>query len=155
MMMTKIGSLVAIVLAVLGAPFSALAQLDSFPDKQTVNDAYVYLLGRALVIRQEQADFKEAGIDYNVIKYNPVGSADFVNPNLDVAYLEAWIAVDEKTPVLLEIPQVKGRYYTAQILDEWGEVITNINERNYPSHPNGKFVFVAPGSKAEVPADAV
>ena len=124
-------------------------------DKQTVTDAYVYLLARALAIRQEHTDLKEPGITYNVIDYNPVGSADFVNPNLDVAYLEAWIAVDDQSPVLLEVPEVKGRYYTAQILDEWGEVITNINERSYPSHPHGKFVLVAPGSQAEVPADAV
>lgn len=132
---------------------AALAQNDL--DKKTVTDAYVYLLGRAIVIRQEQTDLKEAGVAYNTIKYNPVGSADFVNPNLDVAYLEAWIAVDDNVAVLLEIPKVQGRYYTAQILDEWGEVITNINERNYPSHPHGKFAFVAPGSKATVPADAV
>jgi hypothetical protein len=124
-------------------------------DQQTVTDAYVYLLGRAIAIRQEHNDLKEPGVAYNVIKYNPAGSADFVNPNLDVAYLEAWIAVDDQTPVLLEVPQVQGRYYTAQILDEWGEVITNINERNYPSHPFGKFALVAPGSQAQVPADAV
>lgn len=124
-------------------------------NNKTVTDAYVYLLGRAIVIRQEQTDLKEPGIDYNVIKFNPAGSADFVNPNLDVAYLEAWIAVDDATPVLLEVPEVKGRYYTAQILNEWGEVITNINERNYPSHPFGKFALVAPGSTAVVPSDAV
>jgi hypothetical protein len=125
------------------------------PDQQTVTDAYVYLLARALAIRQEHTDLSEPGITYNVIKYNPVGSADFVNPNLDVAYLEAWIAVDDTSQVLLEVPEVKDRYYTAQILDEWGEVITNINERTYPSHPYGKFVLVAPGSRAEVAADAV
>lgn len=124
-------------------------------DKQKVTDTYVYLLGRAIVVRQEHTDLKEPGVAYNVIKYNPLGSADFVNPNLDVAYLEAWIAVDEKTPVQLEVPKVEGRYYDAQILDEWGEVITNINERNYPTHPYGKFVFVAPGSTVAVPADAV
>ena len=124
-------------------------------DEKTVTEAYVYLLGRAIVIRQEQTDLKEPGVGYNIIKYNPVGSADFVNPNLDVAYLEAWIAVDDQSPVLLEVPEVKGRYYTAQILDEWGEVITNINDRNYPSHPHGAFAFVAPGSQATVPAGAV
>ena len=145
-----------IVAAVVGVlAFSGVASAQENFDKQTVTDAYVYLLGRALAIRQEHTDLKEPGVAYNIIKYNPIGSADFVNPNLDVAYLEAWIAVDDKTPVLLEVPEVKGRYYTAQILDEWGEVITNINERNYPSHPFGKFVFVAPGSKVEVPADAV
>ncbi len=124
------------------------------PSEQEIRDAYVYLLGRALVIRQEHADLKEPGISYNVIKYNPLGSADFVNPNLDVAYLEAWIAVDDSTPVLLEIPEIKGRYYTAQILDEWGEVIANINERTFPSQPFGKFALVKAGSTAKIPEGA-
>lgn len=137
------------------AMFHFVPSVQAQIDKQTLTDAYVYLLGRAIALRQEQTDLKEPGVAYNVIKYNPAGSADFVNPNLDVAYLEAWIAVDDRTPVLLEVPEVKGRYYTAQVLDEWGEVITNINERNYPSHPFGKFAFVAPGSPAKVPVDAV
>jgi len=42
-------------------------------------------------------DVKAEGAAYNTIKDNPLGSADFVNPNLDVAYLEAWIAVDAIT----------------------------------------------------------
>jgi len=131
------------------------AQSVTSTDNQALADAYVYLLGRALVIRQEQTDQKAPGFDYNVIKYNPIGSADFVNPNFDVAYLEAWVAVDDKTVVLLEVPEIKGRYYTAQILDEWAEVITNINERDYPSHPHGKFALVAPGSRIKIPLDAV
>jgi hypothetical protein len=123
------------------------------PDEATITEAYVYLLGRALVIRQEHTDLREKGVAYNKIKYNPLGSADFVNPNFDVAYLEAWFAVDDKTPVVLEVPEVKGRYYTAQIIDEWGEVIANINERTFPSKLFGKFVLVKPGSKVTTPAD--
>ena len=92
------------------------------PDERTIADAYVYLLGRMFVIRQEHMDLKAEGAAYNRIRYNPLGSADFVNPNFDVAYLEAWFAVDDKTPVVLEVPEVKGRYYTAQILDEWGVI---------------------------------
>jgi hypothetical protein len=106
-------------------------------DEKTLSDAYIYLLGRALVIRQEHMDRRGDGFAYNAIKYNPLGSADFVNPNFDVAYFEAWFAVDERTPVLLEIPAINGRYYTVQILDEWGEVIANINERTIPSQPHG------------------
>jgi hypothetical protein len=140
---------------VAGLVFSGRTAAQENIDKQTVTDAYVYQLGRALAIRQEKNDLKEPSVAYNVIKYNPVGSADFVNPNLDVAYLEAWIAVDDQTAVQLDVPEIKGRYYTAQILDEWGEVITNINQRNYPAHPFGKFVFVAPGSQVKVAADAV
>ena len=76
---------------------------------QKVVDSYVYLLGRYLVLRQEHIDLDEDGVDYNVVKYNPVGSADFVNPNLDVAYLEAWIAVDQDTPAILTVPEISGR----------------------------------------------
>jgi hypothetical protein len=124
------------------------------PDEKTVADAYIYLLGRALVIRQEHIDRKGENFAFNTIKYNPLGSADFVNPNFDVAYLEAWLAVDDRTPVLLDIPEIKGRYYTAQILDEWGEVIVNINERTFPSNPYGKFALVKPGFAGSIPVDA-
>jgi hypothetical protein len=124
------------------------------PDDETIANAYVYLLGCALVIRQEHIDRGAPGFAYNTIRYNPIGQADWVNPNLDTAYLEAWFAVDESTPVLFEVPEIKGRYYAAQILDEWGEVIANINERIFPSKPFGKFALVYPNSNPKIPADA-
>jgi len=124
------------------------------PDRQALADAYVYLLGRALVIRQERMDLREPGFAYNTIRYNPLGSANFVNPNLDVAYLEAWVAVDDRRCVVLDIPEIEDRYYTAQLIDEWGEVIVNINERTFPSKPFGSFALVEPGSMPRVPPDA-
>ncbi len=123
-------------------------------DERIIADSYVYLIGRALVVRQEHLDVAAQG-GYNVAFHNPLGSATFVNPNLSVANTEAWIAVDDASPVLLEIPKIEGRYYTAQILDEWGETLTNIHERNYPLQPYGKFAFVAPGSRVAIPNDAV
>ncbi|WP_200979116.1 DUF1214 domain-containing protein [Echinicola sp. 20G] len=122
--------------------------------EQEVTNSYVYLLSRALVVRQEQMDFDGTGLEYNSIKYNEAGKADFVNPNLDVAYMEAWIAVDEHSAVTIEIPEIKDRYYTLQLLDGWGEVITNINERNYPDHPNGLFVLHLKDSDIDLPDDA-
>jgi len=142
-----------ILLAVLSLWVSALSAQPA-PDDRTIVDAYVYLLGRMFVIRQEHLDRKGKDFAYNKIKYNPLGSADFVNPNFDVAYLEAWFAVDDKTPVILEVPEVKGRYYTAQILDEWGEVIANINERTFPSKPFGRFALVKAGSSPRIPPGA-
>lgn len=130
------------------------AQLITQPNEQTIADAYIYLLGRALVIRQEHMDRGASGFEYNTIKYNPIGSADWVNPNLDTAYLEAWFAVDGDSSVIFEVPEIKDRYYTAQILDEWGEVITNINERIFPSKPFGKFALVYPNSTVKIPSDA-
>jgi hypothetical protein len=52
------------------------------------------------------------------------------------------------------IPEIKNRYYTAQILDEWGEVIVNINERTFPSKPYGKFALMKPDSRGTIPIDA-
>ena len=54
--------------------------------EQNVIDSWIYVLGRYLVIRQEHIDIAEEGVDYNVIKYNELGKAEFVNPNLDVVY---------------------------------------------------------------------
>ncbi len=123
--------------------------------EKEVIDSWVYSLARYLVIRQEHIDMAEEGVDYNVIKYNELGKAEFVNPNLDVAYLEAWFAVDENTPVILEVPKVEGRYYTAQIVDEWAEILYNINERNYPEHSFGKFALCLKGSNPEIPEGAL
>lgn len=122
-------------------------------DEKTIADAYIYLLGRVLVIRQEMIDAGGKGFAYNQIHYNPLGSSDFTNPNFDVAYLEAWFAVDERAPVILEVPEITGRYYTAEILDEWAEVIVNINERTFPSKPFGKFALVSPDYEGGLPAD--
>lgn len=124
------------------------------PDLQTIADAYVYLLGRVLVIRQEHVDLDQTGIDYNVVKYHPLGTADSLNPNFDVASLEAWLAIDDRTPAVLAVPEVINRYYTVQIVDEWGELVANINSRTFPSQPYGAFAFVTPGSRAKIPHDA-
>lgn len=44
--------------------------------EQDVVDAYIYVLGRYLVIRQEHIDMAEDGVDYNVIKFNELGKAE-------------------------------------------------------------------------------
>ncbi len=138
-------------MTVITKPGPVAAPVREDVDERTLADAYVYLLGRALVIRQEHLDQRAPRFAYNTIKYNPVGSPDFVNPNLDVAYLEAWIAVDDKAPVQLEVPRICDRYYTAQIVDEWGEVIANINPRTFPSQPHGRYLFVKAGQLLQPP----
>jgi hypothetical protein len=41
-----------------------------------------------------------------------------------------------------------------QVIDEWGDVIANINPRTFPSHPHGTFVFVKADTRVHVPPDA-
>lgn len=117
---------------------------------QQIADAYLYLLGRELVLRQQRLDF-ENGFKWNEIINRKPGGVDWVNPNLDVVYSEAWVAVDEKTCVELEIPKIEGRYYTWHMLNGWGETVLNINERTYPQKPYGKYALCLKGSTAAVP----
>ncbi|MET0808066.1 MAG: DUF1254 domain-containing protein, partial [Pseudoxanthomonas sp.] len=90
------------------------------PSEQEISDSYIYLLGRLLVLRQEQLDFKE-GFKWNQLVHRKPGEVAWPNPNLDVAYSEAWVAVDEKSCALVTVPKVTGRYYTVQFLNGWGE----------------------------------
>ncbi|MGN7800409.1 DUF1214 domain-containing protein [Leifsonia sp. 22587] len=125
------------------------------PSDDEIVDAYLYLFGRLLVARQEKYDIDVEHVGWNTIKYNPLGSAEFVNPNLDVAYLEAWIAVDPKHAVTLHVPEIVGRYYTVQVVDVWGEVIANVNERNFPEHPSGPVSFRLAGTTPPLPDGAL
>lgn len=121
---------------------------------QDIGDAYIYLLGRLLVLRQQQIDFKKEGFQWNRIIHRDVGGVSWANPNLDVAYSEAWIAVDERTCTVFRVPAIKGRYYTIQFLNGWGETVANINERNYPDHPSGEFAMCMKGATAALPPNA-
>ena len=67
------------------------------------HDAYIYLLGRLLVLRQQQLDFQE-GFEWNALIHRKPGEVQWPNPNLDVAYSEAWVAVDEKSCLIVTVP---------------------------------------------------
>ena len=55
--------LIAIVIGAMTCFAGPVAAEDRMPDLQTIRDAYVYLMGRALVVRQEHTDIKEPGVD--------------------------------------------------------------------------------------------
>jgi hypothetical protein len=118
-------------------------------DKDIV-EAYHYMLGRWLVLRQEALDLKE-GFKWNEVIHREPGGVAWANPNLDVVYSEAWIVVDPTSCTLVELPAIKGRYYTVQVLNGWGEVTANINERHYPRHPSGKFGLCLRGANVALP----
>ena len=55
----------ASVIAALTRIDSVCAQSITKPDEKTIADAYIYLLGRALVIRQEHMDHAAPSFAYN------------------------------------------------------------------------------------------
>lgn len=121
---------------------------------QEISEAYIYLLGRLLVMRQQAIDFKE-GFRWNEIVHRKPGGVDWPNPNLDVAYSEAWVAVDENSCTILTVPKVTGRYYTAQFLNGWGETLANVNERLFPKRPYGDFALCLRGATVALPDNAL
>lgn len=125
---------------------------DAVTDQQ-ISDAYIYLLSRLLILRQQQLDFQE-GFKWNTLVHRKPGDVQWPNPNLDVAYSEAWVAVDEKSCLMVSVPKITGRYYTVQFLNGWGETVANINERVFPKHPNGEFALCLKGSQVNLPAAA-
>ena len=123
------------------------------PTEKDIVTAYHYMLGRWLVLRQETLDFRER-FHWNEILHREPGGVAWANPNLDVAYSEAWIYVDPTSCTLVDVPEIHGRYYTLQVMNGWAEVITNINERNFPKHPSGTFALCLKGSKVALPTGA-
>ncbi|WP_413294472.1 DUF1214 domain-containing protein [Bdellovibrio sp. HCB185ZH] len=141
------------------AAFSLLFTTASFArpvknitDKEVI-DAYQYLMARILVLRQEKLDFAKENMKWNEIKHRDVGGVQWANPNLDVAYSEAWVAIDNNSCTMVEIPEIKDRYYTVQFLNGWGETTANLNERNYSKHPSGKFAVCLKDAQVSLAPD--
>ncbi len=118
-----------------------------------ISDSYIYLLGRLLILRQQQLDFQE-GFQWNTLVHRRPGEVEWPNPNLDVAYSEAWVALDEASCSIVTVPEITDRYYTVQFLNGWGETVANLNERVFPQHPNGEFAICLEGSQVSVPTGA-
>lgn len=135
-----------------GSAVIAADKTDRISDKDVV-DAYAYYLGRLLVLRQEHLDFRDEGFRWNKIIHRSVGGVKWANPNLDVAYSEAWVGLDKNSCTMLEVPKITGRYYTIQTLNGWGETTSNINERTFPRHASGKFAYCLPDSTVALGAD--
>lgn len=142
--------IIVAVTAWIAAATSAQAQRARISD-QDISDAYIYLLGRLLVTRQQQLDFQE-GFEWNELVHRKPGAVDWPNPNLDVAYSEAWVAADENSCTIVSVPKIEGRYYTVHFLNGWGETIANINERLFPKRPFGEFAVCFRGANVAVPA---
>lgn len=121
--------------------------------EQEISDSYIYLLGRLAITRQQQLDF-QSGFKWNELVHQTPGGVDWPNPNLDVAYSEAWVAVDENCYLLVTVPKIEGRYFTVQFMNGWGETLANINERIFPDKPYGQFAVCYTGSNVSIPDGA-
>lgn len=76
------------------------------------------------------------------------GYTPFKTPNADTLYSNAWLDLT-RGPVLFEVPDTQGRYYTANFLDMYGNA-TNISARTHGTK-GGRYLIVPAGWQGPAP----
>jgi hypothetical protein len=72
-----------------------------------------------------------------------------IRPNADTLYSGAWLDLSQE-PVLLHVPDTKGRYYLMQLMDAWTETISVPGKRTTGTG-EGWFAIVGPDWKGTLP----
>lgn len=75
---------------------------------------------------------------------------DVVRPNFDTLYSSAWLDL-RREPVVVAIPDTRGRYYLSEYLDMWTEVFAAPGKRRTGTMEQ-RHAIAAPGWTGTVPA---
>ncbi|MDI1483391.1 DUF1254 domain-containing protein [Polyangium sp. y55x31] len=77
------------------------------------------------------------------------GFTSVVAPNNDTLYSQAWLDLS-KEPVILHVPEAKGRYYLMPMLSGWTNVFASPGTRTTGTQA-GNFAIVGPRFKGALP----
>ncbi len=75
---------------------------------------------------------------------------DVVRANVDTLYSSAWLDLS-KEPMVLSVPDTKGRYYLMPMLDAWTNIFASPGKRTTGTGP-GHFAITGPGWSGTLPA---
>ena len=75
-----------------------------------------------------------------------------VSPNVDTTYTVGQIDLSDG-PLVVDVPDTKGRYYVLQFMDAYSNTFSYIGRRTTGTKP-GSYVLVPPGYSGAVPAGA-
>lgn len=74
-----------------------------------------------------------------------------VTPNTDTLYSSAWLELDDG-PMVLHVPNTRGRYYVMQMLDAYTNTFATIGKRTTGTK-EGDYVIVGPDWNGTLPAN--
>ena len=134
------------------APAAAPSANDDL--KRLAREVYVYAY--PLVLMDVTRQVMTAKTPVNTFEHKrafPDASfTDVVSPNADTLYSSAWLDLSNG-PVILSVPDEKGRYYLMPMLDAWTNVFQSPGKRTLGSEKRD-FAIVGPKWKGELPKNA-
>jgi len=129
----------------------AAPQSPDTEEKRLASEIWVW--GFPLVLTDVTREVETADVGMNAFKHRrtvpDATTAGATNPNADFLYSQAWLDLS-KGPVILTVPDTKGRYYLMALLDAYTNVAGSIGKRTTGSETR-KFALVGPGFKGAVP----
>ncbi|MCC6867946.1 MAG: DUF1254 domain-containing protein [Burkholderiales bacterium] len=136
------------------APAPAAPQSPDTEEKRLASEIWVW--GFPLVLTDVTREVETADIGMNVFKHRrsvpDAATAGVANPNADFLYSQAWLDLS-KGPVILSIPDTKGRYYLLALLDAYTNVAGSIGKRTTGTEAR-TFALVGPHYKGAAPEGA-
>lgn len=151
-------ALIAAVLALAAesAPPAAAAALAPAELRRIAAEAYIYLyplvtmdVTRRVQLDPRQAEPKTINRLNHSRAYPDASFRTVVRPNFDTLYTMAWIDLSAG-PVVVRVPDTKGRYYLLQFLDMWTDSFALPGTRT-SGNGAGTFALVAPGWRGALP----
>jgi hypothetical protein len=122
------------------------------PDmKRLASEVWVFAF--PLVLTDVTREVQSAGVAPNTFKQRrtipDATTTDIANPNADFLYSQAWLDLS-KGPVVLSVPDTKGRYYLLALLDAYTNVAGSIGKRTTGTEKR-QFAIIGPNFKGTLP----
>ncbi len=120
--------------------------------------AYIYGLAPVIMERTEKTFTTSSGPAHapvnqfgHVTHLATSNDTIIVTPNSDTLYSSAWLELGEG-PIVLHVPDTKGRYYVMQLLDAYTNSFNSIGRRTTGTG-EGDFAIVGPGWNGSLPPE--
>lgn len=121
--------------------------------KRLATEVYVYAYPLVLMDVTRQAQTAKAPVNVFAHKRTlpDANSSDVASANPDMLSSQAWLDLADE-PVVLSVPDTRGRYYAMPMLDAWTNVFQSPGKRTTGTQ-KGDFAIVGPKWKGELPQD--
>ena len=115
----------------------------------------VYVFAYPLVLMDVTKQIATAKAPVNTFQHKrsfpDASMTDVAGPNADTLSSQAWLDLS-KEPIILSLPDTRGRYYVMQMLDAWTNVFSSLGKRSTGTE-KGDFAIIGPKWKGEIPKD--